>query len=216
MEDLIESLHWRYAVKKFDRNRLLPGAQVEKLKQAFNLTATSFGLQPIRMAVLRNRRLQESLVAHSYGQRQVADASDVFVICTEDRIDREYIEAYFDRVRDTRGTSEEILEPYRKSLIDSFRRKTPEEIQAWATQQAYLALGNLLTACAVERIDSCPMEGFVPRAYGEVLGLSGQGLTPVLVLPIGYRAADDPFSGFRKVRRPAAESVITIGDTTEQ
>jgi nitroreductase len=215
MEDLLDALHWRYAVKKFDRNRRLPEAQVEKLKEAFNLTATSYGLQPIRMAVLCNRVTQDSLVEHSYGQRQVADASHVFVICTEDCIDREYIEAYFDRVRDTRGTPEEILEPYRKSLVESFRRKSAREVQEWAIRQAYLALGNLLTACAVERIDSCPMEGFVPGAYARVLGLSEKGLTPVLVLPVGYRAADDPFSGFRKVRRPVSESVIAIGDTPE-
>lgn len=215
MEDLLDSLQWRYAVKKFDRDRRLSEAQVQRLQEVFNLTATSYGLQPIRMVVLCNRALQETLVGHSYGQRQVADASHVFIIATVDRIDREYIEAYFDRVRDLRGTPEEILEPYRKALVKSFQRKTPEEVREWAIRQAYLALGNLLTACAVERIDSCPMEGFVPDAYSRVLGLSEKGLTPVLVLPVGYRDADDPFAGFRKVRRPVGESVITIPDTTE-
>ena len=211
MNNALASLYWRYAVKKFDPDRTLPEAKVEALKEAFNLTATSYGLQPIRLVVIRNRELQEQLVSHSYGQRQVADASDLLVICIETEIDRDYIEGYFKKVREVRGTEEEILEPYRKALVDDFRRKTPEQIRTWATYQAYLALGNLLTVCAVEQIDSCPMEGFLPEAYDRVLGLSQKGLFPVLVLPVGYRSAGDSFAEFKKVRRDLRDSVLTLG-----
>ena len=211
MNNALDSLYWRYAVKKFDPDRALPQAKVEALKEAFNLTATSYGLQPIRLVVIRNRELQEQLVSHSYGQRQVADASDLLVICIETEIDRDYIEGYFNKVREVRGTEEEILEPYRKALVDDFRRKTPEQIRTWATYQAYLALGNLLTVCAVEQIDSCPMEGFLPEAYDRVLGLSQKGLFPVLVLPVGYRSAGDSFAEFKKVRRDLRDSVLTLG-----
>ncbi len=210
MKNTHDPLQWRYAVKKFDPSRTLPDEQVTRLKEAFNLTATSFGLQPIRMLVIRHPELQEQLVAHTYGQRQVADASHLLVICVETQIEAAFIEAYFNRVKDLRGTSEEILEPYKKALIKRFREMTPEEIRAWAVNQAYLALGNLLTVCAYERIDSCPMEGFVPGGYDAVLGLAGQGLEAVLVLPVGYRAQDDMFSDFKKVRRPLEGSVVTI------
>ncbi len=210
MKNTHDPLQWRYAVKKFDPSRALPDEQVTRLKEAFNLTATSFGLQPIRMLVIRYPELQEQLVAHTYGQRQVADASHLLVICVETKIEAAFIEAYFNRVKDLRGTSEEILEPYKKALMKRFREMTREEIRAWAVNQAYLALGNLLTVCAYERIDSCPMEGFVPGGYDAVLGLAGQGLEAVLVLPVGYRAQDDMFSDFKKVRRPLEGSVVTI------
>ncbi|MFZ9004795.1 MAG: NAD(P)H-dependent oxidoreductase [Robiginitalea sp.] len=212
MKNALDSLYWRYAVKKFDPERTLPEAKVEALKKAFNLTATSYGLQPIRLVVIRNRELQEQLVRHSYGQKQVADASHVLVICIETTIDRDYIEGYFNKVREVRGTEEDILEPYRKALVADFRKKNPEEIRTWATHQAYLALGNLLTVCAVEQIDSCPMEGFVPEAYDRVLGLSEKGLLPVLVLPVGYRSAEDSFAEFKKVRRDLRDSVLTLED----
>jgi nitroreductase len=212
MKNTLDSLYWRYAVKKFDPEKILTEEKVGALKQAFNLTATSYGLQPIRLVVIHSRELQEQLVAHSYGQRQVADASHVLVICIEKTIDRDYIEGYFDKVRQVRGTSEEILEPYRKALVTDFRKKTPDEIRTWATHQAYLALGNLLTVCAVEQIDSCPMEGFVPQAYDRVLGLDEKGLQSVLVLPVGYRSEEDPFSDFKKVRRDLRDSVLTLED----
>ena len=44
--NIIDSLKWRYAVKKFDTNKNLSEIQIETLKEAFNLTATSYGLQP--------------------------------------------------------------------------------------------------------------------------------------------------------------------------
>jgi nitroreductase len=157
---------------------------------------------------VQNKEIQESLVSSAYGQRQVADASHLLVICIEKKITPGYIETYFKRVQEVRGTSAEILEPFKKGLVDSFTKKTQEDIRNWAVNQAYLALGNLLTVCAVERIDSCPMEGFVPAAFGEVLELGPKGLEPVLLLPVGYRAAEDMFSDFAKVRRPEAESIL--------
>ena len=216
MKKTLDSLYWRYAVKKFDPERTLPEEKLRALTEAFNLTATSYGLQPIRLVVIQNREVQEQLVAHSYGQRQVADASHVLVICIEKTIDQDYIEGYFNKVRKVRGTAEEILDPYRKALITDFRKKSPAQVRTWATHQAYLALGNLLTVCAVEAIDSCPMEGFVPEAYDRVLGLGEKGLEAVLVLPVGYRSGSDPFSEFKKVRRDLRDSVLTLKDLNKE
>ena len=86
----------------------------------------------------------------------------------------------------------------------------PEEIDLWMTKQAYLAMGNLLTVCALEGIDACPMEGFEPEKYDELLELHKLGLRSVLVLPVGYRADDDMFADFKKVRRGVKDVVIEL------
>ena len=210
VEKSIEHLRWRYAVKQFDPVRILPKEKIEGLKHAFNLTATSYGLQPIKMVVVKNKDIQEKLVPCSYGQAQVEDASHVLVICIENKIDTAFINQYFDRVKQVRGTSEAILKPFEDSLVHSFRKMKIEEIKIWATNQAYLALGNLLSYCALAQIDSCPMEGFLPDAYDKILGLGKIGLTSVLVLPVGYRAKSDPFSKMEKVRKEVDESIIEI------
>jgi len=85
-------------------------------------------------------------------------------------------------------------------LIDRFSVKTASQIKDWATKQAYLALGNLLTVCAVEQIDSCPMEGFIPKQIDEILALEKENLSSVLLLPIGKRAEDDENAIHKKVR----------------
>ncbi|MEM7118147.1 MAG: nitroreductase family protein [Chloroflexota bacterium] len=125
-------------------------------------------------------------------------------------MDDDYILSYFRRVQQVRGTSDEILDPFKQAMVKNFRAKKTQEIKEWAAKQAYLAMGNLLTICAVERIDSCPMEGFLPAEYDQVLKLEEMGLNSVLVLPVGYRAEDDVFKDFKKVRRSMNTSVIDI------
>ena len=95
-------------------------------------------------------------------------------------------------------------------LIDDFEGQSQATIEDWATKQAYLAMGNLLTVCAIEGIDACPMEGFSPEKYDEILQLTQQGLKSVLVMPIGYRAEGDMFAGFKKVRKDLNQSVLEI------
>ncbi|WP_108869843.1 NAD(P)H-dependent oxidoreductase [Aquimarina aquimarini] len=207
--NIIDSLHWRYATKKFDNTEILPQEKVNTLTEAFNLTATSYGLQPLKLIVIKDKELQKELTKHSWNQQQVADASHVLVFCIEKTIGEQYINSHFDNIKTTRNTPDEILQPFKEHLVDSFSFKSAEEISNWAAKQAYLAMGNLLTVCAIEKIDSCPMEGFIPEKYDEILHLDELGLSSILVLPIGYRAKDDMFSEFKKVRRPITDTVIT-------
>lgn len=206
----IEALRWRYATKKFDENRILSEDKIEILKHAFNLTATSYGLQPIKMVIVHNKKVQAKLVEHSFNQKQVASASHVLVLCIEREINEKFIENYFNYVQKIRATPNEILSPFKDFLIDDFKSKHMDEIASWATNQAFLAMGTLLTIAATEAIDACPMEGFEPDKYDEVLGLDKLNLRSVLVLPVGFRAKDDMFSEFKKVRRPLSDMVIDL------
>lgn len=204
----VKALKWRYATKKFDSEKILPAEKVEVLKKAFNLTATSYGLQPLKMLVIQNKELQDKLMGASYKQQQILTASHVLVICIEKEIGKSFIENYFKYVKDIRNTPDDILHPFKESLIGDFENKPLDDIRVWATHQAYLVLGTLLTVCAVEEIDSCPMEGFEPDKYDEILGLDKYNLRSVLALPVGYRSKDDFFAELKKVRRPLEDTVI--------
>jgi len=208
--NIIDSLNWRYATKKFDTEKYVSNDKLEILKEAFTLTPTSYGLQPIKLVVVSNKELQKELVPLSFNQEQIAQASHVLVICVENTIDEAYIRAHFENEKILRGTSDAVIDSFRTFLIHSFSSKSETEIKDWATKQAYITLGNLLTVCALEKIDSCPMEGFLPEKYDELLNLKTIGLSAVLALPIGYRAEEDMFSKFKKVRKSVSTNVITI------
>ena len=206
----IENLQWRYAVKKFDTTKELSKVQLDILKQAFNLTATSYGLQPLKLVVINNKEIQKELVAHSWNQPQVYEASHVLVICIPSEFTSKDVENYFTLVKKIRNTEDKILNPFKEFLASEISNKTKKELLHWNKNQAYLALGNLLTVCANEKIDSCPMEGFIPEKYDEVLNLKSHGLKSVLVLPVGFRAKDDYMATLEKVRKSVSESIIEI------
>ncbi|GAB7257294.1 NAD(P)H-dependent oxidoreductase [Polaribacter sp. OB-PA-B3] len=208
--NIIDKLKWRYAVKKFDANRKLTEEQVNTLKEAFNLTATSYGLQPIKLVVIHNKEVQEKLLPYSFNQQQITQASHLFVICIQDNYTTKEVTEYFNLVKKIRNTPDEILNPFKDFLTAEIQKKTQEELSISNKNQAYIALGNLLTVCASLDIDSCPMEGFIPSKYDEVLALENHNLKSVLVLPVGFRADDDYMKDLSKVRKNLTESVIEI------
>lgn len=208
--DIIERLEWRYATKKFDASKILSEEKLYILKQAFNLTATSFGMQTMRMLIIKDKIIRRELVAHSYGQAQVLNASHLLVLCIQDNILDTDVDAHFDNVNDIRSTPETILNPYRMELKVMMQQMTIKERQEWSIKQTYIALGNLMTVCAVEGIDSCPMEGFDVEGYDSILGLKEKNLKSILLLPVGYRDENDMFAGFKKVRKQLNDSVIEM------
>jgi len=208
--NIIESLNWRYATKKFDSNGKLTENQINTLKNAFNLTASSYGLQPIKLIVISSQEIKNSLLESSMNQQQIVQCSHLLVICIESCINEAYIESYFKRVIDIRKTDPIVLESFKESIIDEFNDMSNTSIINWSKNQAYLALGNLMTVCSVEGIDSCPMEGFLPEKYDEILDLKSKNLKSVLVMPVGYRSVNDQFSSFKKVRKDINDNTIEI------
>jgi nitroreductase len=199
--DIIESLNWRYATKKFDSSKKLSDNQINILRNAFNLTATSYGLQPIKMLIVSDQSIKESLLESSMGQKQIVQCSHLIVICIDSIVDKKYIEEFFKRIMNIRNTPSYILESFKNSVIEEFSNKSKYEIYNWSKNQAYIALGNLLTVCATQKIDACPMEGFIAEEYDNILDLKSKKLNSVLIMPVGYRSKEDQFSSFKKVRK---------------
>lgn len=208
--DIIKQLQWRYATKKFDASKTLTSAKLNTLKEAFNLTATSFGLQTLNLVIVKSKTLRESLLPYSYNQPQVVNASHLLVICIQEDIEDSDVIDYYNNIKTIRSTPESILNPYREQLQGMMQKKTVEQRQSWSKNQAYIALGNLMTVCAIENIDACPMEGFIPEKYDDILQLNKKGLKSVLILPVGYRAEDDMFSTLKKVRKSIDQTIIEI------
>ncbi len=207
--NLIESLNWRYACKKFDTNKKLTQAQVNDLVEVLRLSASSYGLQPWRFVIVENPLKREELVAHSYNQRQVAEASHLFVLCAPTQFNEHHVDAYLNDVVATRGGAVQELEGYKKMMMGTLSRLGEKQTD-WMKNQIYIALGSLLTGAAVLGIDTCPMEGFVASKYDEILGLNDLGLKSVVVCPVGFRAEDDKYSSLKKVRFNKNTLVHTI------
>ena len=204
--ELLEALKWRYAVKLFDASREIPADLWIALEDSLVLTPSSYGLQPWKILVIRDKTLREKLVPLSWNQRQVADCSHYVVFGAKIDITLEDINAWVRRLAEVRGVAEQTLSVYRDWMVrDLIQGPRHAVIHEWAARQCYIALGNLMTAAALLGIDTCPMEGIEPPKYDELLGLPVSGYKTVVACAVGYRSSADKYANAPKARFDKAD-----------
>ncbi len=200
-EQLVTQLNWRYATKQFDPSRKISAADWDTLEEALRLSPSSVGLQPWKFLVIDDPILRASLQQASYGQSQIVDASHLVVFVSRVNLSEADVDAHLANVAKVRGVSVEDLAPLRAMAVGGVIQAHDDAgRKAWAFNQTYIALGNLLTSAALLGIDACPMEGFSRDEYDRILGLTEQGLGAAVVATLGYRAADDKYAAAPKVR----------------
>jgi nitroreductase len=211
-QQLLESLNWRYATKVFDLNKKIFADTWQTLEHALVLTPTSYGLQPYKFLVINNPAKRAELLPHSFNNKsQVMDASHFVVFTARTKLAEADVDQWIERLAEGRNISSESLSAYRGRMlgdvVNGSRGKIAHE---WATRQAYIALGNLMTCAAVLKIDACPMEGINPLEYDRVLNLSGSGYATVVACALGYRSLQDKYASVPKVRFETKELVQQI------
>jgi len=210
-KQLLDALQWRYATKVFDANKKIPADVWAALEQSLVLTPTSYGLQPYKFFIVQDAVVRAALLPHSWGQKQVVDCSHFVVFTTRTEMKEADVGKLISRISSVRGVPAETMTPYWNMMIGDVvngpRGKTAHE---WAARQAYIALGNLMTAAAVLGVDACPMEGLVPAEYDKILKLEGTGYKTVVALALGYRSAGDKYASLAKVRYETADLVKVV------
>ncbi|RFS22529.1 NAD(P)H-dependent oxidoreductase [Chitinophaga silvatica] len=208
--DILEKLEWRYAVKKFDPTKKLNKEQLEKLLAATRLSASSFGLQPYKIIVVENPAVRERLKTVSNNQSQITDASHLVVFARHADLGEKHVDAYINNIADTRSIAKENLAGFSDAMKGTVNKLGEAGTAIWTSKQAYLALGTLLTAAAIEGIDACPMEGFNAAEYDDILELKERSLSAVVIAAVGFRAEEDMMQHAKKVRKPLNDLVEII------
>ncbi len=209
MSDFIENAKWRYATKKFDTTKKVSDKDLNILKEAITLSASSYGLQPYKVIIVENQELRAKLQPASWGQTQIVDASHLIVFANIINIGEPEIDDYFKNLIDTRGIPAEAVQGYSDYMKSNVLPLSEEVKNIWTAKQTYLALGNLLNAASELKIDVTPMEGFVPAQYNEILGLDKLNLNATLVAAVGYRHEEDATQHYKKVRKSNEDLFIT-------
>ncbi len=166
-------------------------------------------MQPYEVLVITNKAIHEKIKAISWDQTQIIDASHLLVSAAWDTYTADRINQSFDMTEKLRNFKSEAGDIYRQKLLTGYTVRDAETNYNHAAKQAYIGLGTALIAAAYEPVDCTPMEGFDPAALDEILNLKAQGLRSVVMLPLGYRKADEDWLvNLKKVGRPK-ESFIS-------
>ena len=204
-----EALDWRYAVREFSPEKL-DNQVVEELIEATRKSASSYGLQPYQLVVIESESVRRVLLPHSFGQQKVLDCSHLVVLAAHTDVGDHTVDRYIEQYMKVRGVPYEDIAGYARHMKEAVGSRTDQEKREWAHQQAYIALGTLLTVAAALRIDSCPMTGFEHGAYDEVLGLNEMGLESSAIVALGHRSPADEHARLPKVRFDDEDMVIRM------
>jgi len=207
---LQDALSWRYAVKKY-KEATVADDKIRRILEATNLSASSVGIQPYRVIVVKDKALRAELGAGSFNT-QIAEASHLLVFAAYTNIDQHMIEDFMARTAATRAVPLEQLADFKHKLDSYLLARSAEENHQWASRQAYIGLGTALIAAAAEQVDSTPMEGFDAEQVDRILGLSEKGLRSIVLLSLGYRDEEqDWLAPLKKVRLPVDEFAVQVG-----
>lgn len=207
IETLLEAQKQRYATKKFDPNKKIDDATWTALEDTLVLSPSSFGLQPWKFIVVKSPELREQLLEHSWGQRQVVDASHLVVFAVRHPLTPQEVHRFIARTAELQATPVESLSGYENVINGFIEKLSDHHARSWSERQVYLAFGNFMTSAALLGVDTCPMEGLNPASYDKILGLVGSGFYTVAACPAGYRAEDDKHAMRPKVRYDKAEVI---------
>ncbi|MCC9065327.1 NAD(P)H-dependent oxidoreductase [Flavobacterium piscisymbiosum] len=206
---LIEDLNWRHAVKAYDSTKKVSEEDLNKILEAARLAATSSGLQPFRVIVVKNQELKEKMVKGALNPEVMRDCSHVLVFAAWERYSNEKIDKVYDHHTDVRELPRGRFGSYTDQIKQIYGAQTPEQHFAHTARQSYIALGLAMAQAAELKIDSTPAEGFSNEVVDEILDLKELGLKSVTLLYLGYRDTEnDWLSTMKKVRIPMEEFII--------
>lgn len=206
-KQILDAFMFRNACKEFDPTKTISNEDFNFILETARLSPSSFGFEPWEFLVLQNKSIREKIKPFCSGaQLQLPTASHFVIILA--RADMQYDSDYVMRImKEVEHLPEEIV----KMKYDFFKNfeendyklfESERAMTDWAKKQVYIPLANMMTSAAMIKIDSCPIEGFVPDKIQEILAQEGlidpNKLKVACMVAFGYRAAEPMFPKTRQ------------------
>ena len=206
----------RYTTKAYDPSKKIHQEQFERLLEILRLTPSSINIQPWHFFIADDQgakeRIAKALVGkYAYNAPKVLDSSHTILFCTKADISEQHLDTLLKqddlsgRFKDEKAKQGQ--KDSRSGYVDYYRNEKGD-IQRWAENQTFIALGQILLAAGIEHIDVTPIGGFDEDLLTEELQLTEKGLIPSVLLTLGYRSETD-FNAKLPKSRLKKEEVFT-------
>ena len=212
---ILEAFNSRHATKVFDSTRKISDDEFITILEAARLSPSSFGFEPWQILVVQSPEKRELFREFSWGANgafngtagQLGTASHfVIFLAHTDATMKHNSEYQQQHMREVKQLPEEVIgfinQAFQKFQEHDFKIEGAQQITEWSARQAYIALGNVMTAAALLGIDSCPIEGFEMDKTIDVLeehfGVDPKIYKPAVMVALGYREDEPPFAKTRR------------------
>jgi len=186
--DFTQAMQFRHACKLFDNSKKIPEETLRYILETGRTSPSSFGMEPWKFLVVRNDTLKSKLRPLCWDQPQITTCSDLVIIL-----------AAIESVRPQSGIPQKrfarrplppeqiegYIELYGNFLADTF--SNDQKTYCWTARQTYIALANMMTAAAYEKVDSCPIEGFEKEHVEKLLEIDTSKYQVAVMVAFGYR-----------------------------
>ena len=197
--DLLNVSKTRYTTKSYNPIRKIPKEQVARLLEILRLTPSSINIQPWHFFIADNQaakeRIAKALVGkYAYNAPKVLDSSHTILFCTKADISEQHLDNLLTQDDISGRFKDEKAKQGQKdsrSGYVNYYRNEKGDIQRWAENQTFIALGQILLAAGIEGIDATPIGGFDEQIINDELQLTEKGLVPSVLLTLGYRSEND-------------------------
>ncbi|MCG9577015.1 nitroreductase family protein [Vibrio tubiashii] len=215
---IIKDLNTRYTAKKYDATKRISVEDMQVIKEAIRLSASSINSQPWKFIVLESdeakQRFHNTFAnMHQFNQPHAKEASHTILFAHNPHFTKEQ----YAKVVDAEVTSGHLpAERYNDMLNGAygFAELNTDETGFngnWTKAQTYIALGNTLHTLARMGIASTPMEGVDPELIGEVFKDELDGYVCDFALAMGYHKEGEDYNhGLPKARLPMDDVITTL------
>ena len=208
--ELLNALKWRYATKKMN-GQAVSQDNVNSILEAAHLAPSSSGLQPFEIIVVTSSALKEKIKPIANNQSQIIDCSHLLIFAAWDNYTKDRINEVFSRTVSERGVPVDSMDDYKNRLTSRYISFSAEQNFVHAAYQAYISFGLAIAAAAELKVDSTPIGGFDNSALDILLNLKEKGIRSVVMLPLGYRDAEnDWLVNLKKVRTPKEQFITEL------
>lgn len=212
---LLKTLTHRHTTKAYDKTRKIPADIFAQLLEALRYSPSSVNSQPWHFFVAdddegKARIAKATSGPFAFNLSRVTDASHVIALCARTSLPAEYLQTITDQEQiDGRyaddATKESIIKG-RNTFVGLHEQEG--DLTAWTQKQTYIALGFLLLSAGFLGVDATPMEGFDAAVLDKELGLKEKGLTPAVLVSLGYHS-DADFNAKLPKSRLSEKSLFT-------
>jgi nitroreductase/dihydropteridine reductase len=211
---IIKDLNTRYTAKKYDADKRISAEDMEIIKEALRLSASSINSQPWKFIIIESdeakQRFHDTFEnMHQFNQPHAKEASHTILFAHDPKFTKEKFAKRVDAEVSSGHLPADMYDMFMGAYAFADMNTDEEGFNGnWTKAQVYIALGNILHTLARLGIASTPMEGVDSELIGEKFADELEGHVVDVALAIGYHKDGEDYNHGLPKARLALEQVV--------